>query len=501
MNILCTIKKNMNLEQPIEVLEKLFVYLYLNDCVSNKELSLKIGLPIPIVSAFKKELIKSNLAENKGVFKLNSVGVKYVKDELNYKQVNYNLYNKLSSSEEHEKFKVDLANLLTPVYDSRPRVNVLLDQAHATLDTSIRRVMLLLRNPIVFKQKILFLGDDDLTSLALMMAFKKLGHYGHENIYVKDIDKELLKFIENVAKENNFTINTEYLNLKEPNKYVRSFDVILTDPPYTFSGLKLFLSRAISFSKNDGSEILLSFGQKKPKENYEVQKLFSDQNLFIKNIHPQFNKYYGGSIIGNVSDLYTLSTTKNTYPTISEHSDYSNKIYTGEINPRIKFYQCKSCKNRLTIGYGKDLLTIEQLIETGCSQCNGTKFQYQGQEKIHLPADTKQFGTHIIIEMKNCESDKLKSISTIENMMMDISRQCNFNIINCYFHQSESYGISGAIIFAGSHFSIHTWPEYSYAAFDLLIYSDFNHQDTLIRQLQNQLNSQEYECKILQRGF
>ncbi|PHM72971.1 S-adenosylmethionine decarboxylase proenzyme [Xenorhabdus sp. KJ12.1] len=501
MNILCTIKNNMKLEQPIEVLEKLLSYLYLDDCVSNKELSLKIGLPIPLVSAFKKELIKLNFAENKGLFKLKLEGVQYIQNELNYKLVDYELYNSLSSEEECEKFKDDLAGLLAPIYDSRPRVNVLLDQAHATLDTSVRRVMLLLKNPIIFKQKILFLGDDDLTSVALMMAFKKLGHYDHKNIHVKDLDEDLLKFIEDVSMKNGFTINTEYLDLKEPNKYVRSFDVILTDPPYTFSGLKLFLSRAISFSKNEGSEILLSFGQKKPKENHEVQKLFSDQNLFIKSIYPQFNKYYGGSIIGNVSDLYILSVTKNTYPTISGNVDYSNKIYTGEINPRIKFYQCKSCNNRLTIGYGKDILTIEQLIETGCNKCSGTKFQYQGQEKIHLPPETRQFGTHIIIEMKNCESDKLKCISTIENMMVDISRKCEFDVINYHFHQSESRGISGAMILAGSHFAIHTWPKYSYAALDLLIYSDFNHQDTLIRQLQSQLNSQEYECKILQRGF
>ncbi|PHM28014.1 bis-aminopropyl spermidine synthase family protein [Xenorhabdus budapestensis] len=119
---------------------------------------------------------------------------------------------------------------------------LILDQAHTTLDTSIHKVMLLLNNPIVFKQKILFLGDDDLTSLALMMAFKKPGHYCKNNIYVKDIDKELLEFIREVSKENNFIINTEFVDLKHSNKYAKSFDVILTDPPYTFDGLKLFLS-------------------------------------------------------------------------------------------------------------------------------------------------------------------------------------------------------------------------------------------------------------------
>ncbi|MBD2816190.1 adenosylmethionine decarboxylase [Xenorhabdus sp. Flor] len=501
MNILYTIKNNMNLSQPIEILEKLLVHLYLEESTSNKDLSLKTGLPIPIVSAFKKELIKTNYADKKGVFKLTPLGIQFVQDELNYKLVDTELYRSLFSKEKNRNFKDELVNLLSPIYAKRPRVNVLLDQAHATLDTSIRRVMLLLNNPIVFKQKILFLGDDDLTSLALMMAFKKLGNYCKDNIYVKDIDKELLEFIKEVSKENNFIINTEYVDLKHSDKYAKYFDVILTDPPYTFSGLKLFLSRAISFAKNDGSEILLSFGQKKPKENQEVQKLFSDQNLFIKNIYPQFNQYHGGSIIGNVSDLYILSVTQSSYSMISEDSSYSNKIYTGEINPRVKFYQCKSCNNQLTIGYGKSILTIEQLIEVGCNRCKGTKFQYRGQEKISLSTGTKQLGTHLVIEMKNCETDKLKSVSALETMMIDIADKCKFNIINCYFHQSKFRGVSGLVILAESYFTIHTWPEYNYAALDLLICSDFEHHETLMKQLQSQLNSQEYECKILQRSF
>ncbi|AOM39580.1 adenosylmethionine decarboxylase [Xenorhabdus hominickii] len=505
-NILRTIKSNMTLTQPIEVLENLLIYLYLGNCSSNKFLSLKSGLPIPIISAFKKELIKFDFADNKGTFKLKHEGIKHIKNKLGYESVDINKYNSLSLSEKQKEFESELTTLLETIYHQRPQVNVMLDQAHATLETSIRRVMLLLKNPSIFKQKFLFLGDDDLTSLALMMAFKKLGHHRSQNIFVKDIDQNLLEFIKYVSGQNDFFINTEYIDLKQSNKYAKEFDIILTDPPYTLSGLKLFLSRAISYAKNDNSEILLSFGQKKPVQNREIQRLFHDQNLLIKNIHPQFNHYHGGSIISNVSDLYVLSVTKNTYSTIPENSSYSRKIYTGELNPRMKFYQCKSCHNMMTIGYGKKILTIEKLIETGCNQCHENKFQYRGQEKINLPIqnkifDTKQLGTHIVIEMKDCDSNKLKSIPIVEEIMLNIARKCDLNIVNHHFHEFKPWGVSGVIILAESHFTIHTWPEYHYAAIDLFICNNFKHKNILMTQLTTQLDSQEYECKILQRGF
>jgi S-adenosylmethionine decarboxylase proenzyme len=40
-------------------------------------------------------------------------------------------------------------------------------------------------------------------------------------------------------------------------------------------------------------------------------------------------------------------------------------------------------------------------------------------------------------------------------------------IVASEFHQFNPYGISGMIIISESHLSIHTWPEYGYAAVDI----------------------------------
>ena len=40
-------------------------------------------------------------------------------------------------------------------------------------------------------------------------------------------------------------------------------------------------------------------------------------------------------------------------------------------------------------------------------------------------------------------------------------------IINSSFHTFEPQGVSGVVIIAESHFTIHAWPEHDYAAVDI----------------------------------
>ena len=40
-------------------------------------------------------------------------------------------------------------------------------------------------------------------------------------------------------------------------------------------------------------------------------------------------------------------------------------------------------------------------------------------------------------------------------------------VIKSFFHAFSPHGITGMIIITESHFSIHTWPEYGYAAVDI----------------------------------
>ncbi len=79
----------------------------------------------------------------------------------------------------------------------------------------------------------------------------------------------------------------------------------------------------------------------------------------------------------------------------------------------------------------------------------------------------KSLGRHLLVEFYNCDSDILDDVTIIEEHMRTAARKANSTVVNSTFHRFSPYGVSGVVVIAESHLSIHTWPEYKYAAVDL----------------------------------
>jgi len=79
----------------------------------------------------------------------------------------------------------------------------------------------------------------------------------------------------------------------------------------------------------------------------------------------------------------------------------------------------------------------------------------------------KSLGVHILVELFNCNRNRLKDLELIKEMMTKAALAARATIICDAFHQFSNEGVSGIIMLAESHFSIHTWPEHCYAAVDL----------------------------------
>jgi S-adenosylmethionine decarboxylase proenzyme len=75
------------------------------------------------------------------------------------------------------------------------------------------------------------------------------------------------------------------------------------------------------------------------------------------------------------------------------------------------------------------------------------------------------FAKHIILEIWDAENTN--SASTIKGALRNACHTGNLVLDKIYVHRFSPYGISGVALIAEAHITIHTWPEYSFAAVDI----------------------------------
>lgn len=75
-------------------------------------------------------------------------------------------------------------------------------------------------------------------------------------------------------------------------------------------------------------------------------------------------------------------------------------------------------------------------------------------------------GTHILCELSGCDANVLTDVEGVEEILKTAALKANATILTTAFHRFEPHGVSGVVVIAESHLSIHTWPEAGYAAMD-----------------------------------
>ena len=73
-------------------------------------------------------------------------------------------------------------------------------------------------------------------------------------------------------------------------------------------------------------------------------------------------------------------------------------------------------------------------------------------------------------------------------------------IVDSVFHHFNSWGVSGAVIIAESHLTIHTWPEYGYAAADFFTCGDIDPWKSF-ELLETLLKAEKSESTEIPRGL
>ena len=79
----------------------------------------------------------------------------------------------------------------------------------------------------------------------------------------------------------------------------------------------------------------------------------------------------------------------------------------------------------------------------------------------------KALGKHLLLELNGCDHKLLNDISFIKETMLAAAKESGATVLGESFHQFSPQGVSGVILIAESHLSVHTWPEHGYAGADI----------------------------------
>ena len=110
-------------------------------------------------------------------------------------------------------------------------------------------------------------------------------------------------------------------------------------------------------------------------------------------------------------------------------------------------------------------------------------------------------GSHLLLELKDCNPELLNDLSYIRKAMIETAEDVGATIIGESFHHFSPQGVTGILAIAESHISIHTWPEYGYAAADIFTcgegFDPKKAADVLVQKLQ----AKDVAVTELERGI
>ena len=323
-----------DLSEGVEGVKDILRHIYRFQPVPIHDLARAVQIPVPVVASFRRELEKRKYAERKsgivlterGVALLNSLGISTRIPGRAF-EVKY------TSNDYIDRLVPEIEALVA----GRPAPDVTLDQSHATVATIVRRASYIYERDGLEGKDLFFLGDDDLTSLSVLRFADEFG-IKLGSTTVVDVDQRILSYIQNTSEEMGWDVETVYHDLKDPlpDEFTHTFDVFISDPPYTLEGISLFALRGVqSLKLCEGKKGIICFSRRKPVDSRLLYANLNLMGLVPEELLPSFNKYVGAQIHAGTSSLLLC---------VSAGSSDSNldidmsRIYTAS-GKRKRFYE------------------------------------------------------------------------------------------------------------------------------------------------------------------
>ena len=109
-------------------------------------------------------------------------------------------------------------------------------------------------------------------------------------------------------------------------------------------------------------------------------------------------------------------------------------------------------------------------------------------------------GKHLIAELWVRDPELIDNPDVVRESLLAACRKGSFSVINLAVHEFAPYGVTGVVLLAESHMSIHTWPEYGYAAVDVFTCGEEIDPWKAYEFLRDSFGAQRFEAREVTRG-
>ncbi|MEM2622665.1 MAG: adenosylmethionine decarboxylase [Candidatus Nezhaarchaeales archaeon] len=109
-------------------------------------------------------------------------------------------------------------------------------------------------------------------------------------------------------------------------------------------------------------------------------------------------------------------------------------------------------------------------------------------------------GYHYVVEASGCDPEVLGNVDKLREILLRAAKNAKMDVKGSYFFKFTPTGVSGTLIVAMSHVSIHTWPEHQYAALDVYVCGEGHDSEKAVSEILAGLKAKHAHITEIRRG-
>ena len=118
------------------------------------------------------------------------------------------------------------------------------------------------------------------------------------------------------------------------------------------------------------------------------------------------------------------------------------------------------------------------------------------------PGAAIALGRQLTVEYYDCNAGIINDADQMRRIFVAAAAAAGATVISADFHRFDPQGVSGVVVISESHFAVHAWPEYAYAAVDIFTCGDRIDFEAAVDAIKRGISSCNYQISsLMNRGI